>query len=43
MLLPDNYVLWIGLSQVLWILAFAIFCWVYAPMLIRPRVDGRYG
>lgn len=42
-ILPDMNTTWIGLSQVLWILSFAIFCWVYSPMLIRPRIDGRYG
>jgi uncharacterized protein involved in response to NO len=30
-------------SGVLWILAFALFTIVYAPILIRPRVDGREG
>lgn len=43
MLLPGFYSLWMGISQVLWILAFGVFSWVYAPMLIMPRVDGRYG
>jgi len=37
------YALWIGVSQGLWLLAFAWFSWTYAPMLVRPRVDGRYG
>lgn len=41
--LPDSYSLWIGISQLLWIMAFALFSWVYAPMLIKPRVDGRFG
>ena len=43
MLAPGQYALWIGLSQLAWILAFGLFCWIYAPMLIKPRVDGRYG
>jgi len=43
LLLPGSYSLWIGISQVFWILAFGIFSWVYAPMLVKPRVDGRYG
>ncbi len=30
-------------SAVLWISAFALFVAVYAPMLLRPRVDGRPG
>ncbi|MBI3621010.1 MAG: NnrS family protein [Nitrospirae bacterium] len=31
---PSQYVVWIGLSQVLWISAFALFLSVYAPMLV---------
>ncbi|MGD8998800.1 MAG: NnrS family protein [Granulosicoccaceae bacterium] len=38
-----HYVLWIGVSQVLWITAFAMFLYVYLPMLLKPRVDGRPG
>lgn len=30
-------------SGVVWILAFAVFLMRYAPMLLRPRVDGRPG
>lgn len=30
-------------SASLWILAFALFLWVYAPTLLAPRVDGRPG
>ena len=40
---PSLYGTWIGLSQGLWITGFALFAWVYAPMLIRPRIDGRFG
>lgn len=43
LLAPGAYKLWIGLSQCLWILAFGLFSWIYAPMLIKPRVDGRFG
>lgn len=43
LLAPDCYTLWMGAAQVFWILAFALFVWVYTPMLILPRVDGRYG
>lgn len=43
MIAPSDYRLWIGLSQLLWIIAFGAFCWRYAPMLIMPRIDGRYG
>ena len=36
---PESYSLWVSISQLLWILAFAIFSWVYVPILIGPRVD----
>jgi len=39
----ELYVYWIGISQALWMLAFAIFVAVYAPMLLSARVDGRDG
>lgn len=32
------YVLWIGLSQALWIAAFAMFLYLYSPMLVRPAI-----
>ena len=38
-----HYSIWIGLSQILWVLSFAIFSFVYFPMLTRPRVDGKPG
>ncbi len=37
------YFYWVGISQVLWMIAFAIFVYVYAPMLLSARVDGRDG
>lgn len=37
------YVYWIGISQLFWMLAFAIFVIVYAPMLLSARLDGRDG
>ena len=38
-----RYVLWMGVSQVLWILAFSLFLWVFLPMLFGPRTDGQFG
>jgi uncharacterized protein involved in response to NO len=38
-----HYVLWIGVSQVLWLLAFSLFLWVFLPMLFQPRTDGQFG
>jgi uncharacterized protein involved in response to NO len=35
---PAHVVVWIGLSQGLWIVAFALFLSVYSPMLVRPEV-----
>lgn len=34
---------WLDLSALLWVLGFALFAWHYAPILLRPRVDGRPG
>jgi len=39
----NQYTLWVGCSQVLWILAFVLFLFVYSPVLFQPRIDGRYG
>ncbi len=38
-----HYQIWIAFSQILWISAFTVFLWNYFPMLVQPRVDGRYG
>ncbi|MDH5786250.1 MAG: NnrS family protein [Chromatiales bacterium] len=43
LLLPQHYATLILVSQLLWIAAFAPFLFHYAPMLIKPRVDGSYG
>jgi uncharacterized protein involved in response to NO len=40
---PGRYLAWTGISQVLWISAFAAFLVIYLPMLTRPRVDGQPG
>lgn len=39
----EHYTLWVGISQLLWIIAFSIFCLVYLPILSKPRIDGRPG
>jgi uncharacterized protein involved in response to NO len=36
---PAQYVLWIGLSQALWIAAFAAFLIACLPMLLKPSLD----
>jgi uncharacterized protein involved in response to NO len=40
---PGAYGTWLPISGGLWMLAFGVFLWVYAPMLLRPRIDGRPG
>ncbi|MCW8962823.1 MAG: NnrS family protein [Gammaproteobacteria bacterium] len=37
------YTLWIGLSQLLWIIAFLIYTVTYLPMFTKPRIDGQPG
>ena len=38
-----NYIVWVGISQVFWMLGFGLFLIAYLPMLVRPRLDGRRG
>ena len=40
---PLNYTVWIGMSQILWIVAFVIFTVVYLPILSKPRIDNQPG
>jgi len=35
----SHFVVWIGLSQVLWIVAFGLFLTIYSPMLVRQGVE----
>jgi len=37
------YLTAVAMSGILWVLAFGCFLIRYAPMLLRPRVDGRPG
>ena len=39
----NHYLFWVGSSQLLWIIALGGFGLLYAPLLIKPRVDGSYG
>jgi len=43
LMFTGHYLLWIGISQTLWIAAFALFLYLYASMLIRPRIDEQWG
>lgn len=42
-LFPDLTMRWLEISSLLWLLAFGIFVFVYAPVLVLPRADGRDG
>ena len=39
----QRYSLWIVLAGVFWTLAFVLFVFVYARILVLPRIDGRPG
>ncbi len=40
---PGHYSLWLYLSSGLWLAGFVLFCVVYLPILVSPRVDGQSG
>ena len=40
---PAAYAASVAASAMLWSAAFTVFCVVYAPILSRPRLDGRPG
>ena len=40
---PTQYMLWLGMVQAAWLIAFTLFVWVYAPILGKPRTDGMPG
>ena len=40
---PHHYPWWVGLAQLLWVAAFALWLAVYLPMWLRPRIDGQPG
>ncbi len=43
LLFPEHHTIWIGISQILWISSFALFFFIYAPILVVRRIDGRSG
>lgn len=43
LLLPSQYTSWIAISQILWMSGFGLFLILFAPMLIKPRIDGQPG
>lgn len=43
-LLTDSYYLmWVAISQLLWITAFLLYLISYFSILVQPRVDGKFG
>ena len=43
MLAMENYTNWMLISATLWIIGFAVFLVIYAPILYKSRVDGTFG
>jgi len=43
LLLGELYLTWILAAQIFWIIAFCLFVFIYATMLLRPRIDGQPG
>jgi uncharacterized protein involved in response to NO len=43
MIAPMHYLLWLAIAQAAWLIAFALFVWVYLPILVKPRADGKPG
>jgi uncharacterized protein involved in response to NO len=43
LLMPGLYSTLLWLSAATWCAAFLIYLWIYAPWLMRPRIDGKDG
>jgi len=43
LIIPENYLYSIQLAGGLWVVAFLILVWVFTPIWIHPRIDGREG
>jgi uncharacterized protein involved in response to NO len=41
--LPFAYTITVALAGALWMTAFLLYAWVYTPVLVRPRADGKPG
>ena len=37
------YAVWMMISGTFWIIGFTIFVLIYAPILVKSRLDGAYG
>lgn len=42
-LVMSHYAMLVLIAQLLWIAAFGVFLWLYMPVFVGPRVDGRFG
>ena len=42
-LLPDSALATLAVAGALWVAAFALFLVAFAPILVRPRADGKPG
>ena len=42
-LLPQYYLMLMQVSQILWMVSFALFLLVYAPLFLKPRIDNQPG
>ncbi len=39
----QHYTSWVFISAIFWVLGFAVFVAIYAPILLKPRIDGTFG
>jgi uncharacterized protein involved in response to NO len=39
----NHYLWWVVASSIFWMVAFALFLYIYTPMLLKPRPDGQAG
>ena len=42
-LIPTAYMDLLIASGISWAVGFALFLWIYAPILVMPRPDGKFG
>lgn len=43
LLMPEHTQVWLWAAGACWFMGFGLFVWFYAPILMRPRLDGRPG
>lgn len=39
----QHYAYWVLIAALFWVIGFAMFVVIYAPILLKPRVDGTFG